>query len=239
MSPLDAQKLDSPMNTPREFLTRTESAVRKLFAGVDEYIMIIRQGKIPIFSGTFHDRQGHDEAFEAWLSNNDQAINISLAAQRKFLNESFALGMLCGAILQVAATGIRWFSRNSIIPDDFTISIGKQKKGLAPFCIGRYVRNVPIGLIIYAGRNQYNHMEGEELHEPNRTVFDYLARNHGHTSDEPFIDPSFDLNNTSLINYSANVTALLGWRCYDNYFTDMSQLLGIYLAAKEGPKERP
>lgn len=224
MSALDTQKIDSFINTPREFLTRTESAVRKLFASVDEYMMIIRQGNTPVFSGTFPDKQGHDESFVAWLSKNDQAINISLAVQREFINESFALGILCGAILQVAATGIRWFSRNSVIPDDFTISIGKKKKGVAPFCIGRCVRNVPIGLIIYCGRNQYNHMEGGELHEPNRAVFDCLARNHGYASDEPFLDPSFDLNNTSLINYSTNVTALLGWRCYDNYFADMSQL---------------
>lgn len=224
MNPLDTQKLDSRINTPREFLTKTESAVRKLFAGVDEYVMIIRQGHTPVFSGTFPDKQRHDEPFEAWLSKNDQAINISLTAQREFSNESLALGMLCGAILQVAATGIRWFSRNSVIPDNFTVSLGKKKKAVAPFCIGRYVRNVPIGLIIYSGRNQYNHMDGEELHEPNRAVFDCLAKNHGYASDEPFLDPSFDLNNTTLINYSANVTALSGWRCYDNYFTDMSQL---------------
>jgi hypothetical protein len=215
------------MNTPKEFLTKTESAVRKFFGGVDEYMMIIRRGGPPVFSGTFSTEQKRDNAFEAWLAENDQAIRVSLAAQREFLNESFALGTLCGSILQVAATGIRWFSNNSVIPNDFISAIGKKKKSVSPFCIGRHVRGVPIGLIIYAGRNQYNHMEGEELHEPNRTVFDSLARNHGYSSDTPFLDPAFDLNNKSVINYSSNITALLGWRCYDNYFTDMSQLLGI------------
>lgn len=214
------------MNTPNEFLTKTESAVRKLFGGVDEYLMIIRRGGTPVFSGTFSAEQERDNVFEAWLANSDQAIRVSLAAQREFLNESFALGTLCGSILQVAATGIRWFSNNSMIPVEFTNAIGK-KKSAAPFCIGRRIRDVPIGLIIYAGRNHYNHMEGEELHEPNRTVFDCLARNHRYPSDTPFLDPAFDLNNKDVINYSSNITALLGWRCYDNYFTDMSQLLGI------------
>lgn len=141
------QMLDSTMNTPREFLTRTENAVRTLFVGVDEYMMIIRHGETPVFSGTFSGKQGHAEPFEAWLAKNDQAIRISLAAQLEFFNESFALGMLCGAILQVAATGIRWFSANSVIPGDFTIAIGNKKKSVAPFCIGRHVRDVPIGLI--------------------------------------------------------------------------------------------
>lgn len=101
------------MNTPEEFLTKTESAVRKLFGGVHEYMAIIRLADTPAFTGAFSTEQERDKAFEAWRVENDQTIHVSLAAQREFLNESFALGALCGSILQVAATGIRWFSKKN------------------------------------------------------------------------------------------------------------------------------
>ncbi len=215
------------MNSPHEFfLAKTESAVHKLFTGVSQYLALIQSGNTPVFSGAFSSEQVRDQAFESWLAQNDEAIRISLKAQRNFLNESFALGTLCGAILHVAATGTSWFSSKPNIPTEFktVIHIGSSAH---PFCIGRYIRGVPIGLIVYAGRNQYNHMDDQDLREPNRTIFDHLAKNHGYKSDAPFLDPAFDLNNTRVINFSSNMTGLLGWRSYDKYRADMSQLLGI------------
>ena len=44
-------------------------------------------------------------------------------------------------------------------------------------------------------------------------------------TEESFKDPAFDLENTVLINFSSNITALLGWRNYEAYYSDMKLLI--------------
>jgi hypothetical protein len=59
------------------------------------------------------------------------------------------------------------------------------------FCIGRRVGNVPIGLIVYAGHNQYNHVNDIRLRETAASVFDRISRGHGF--DDVICGPAFDL----------------------------------------------
>jgi hypothetical protein len=94
---------------------------------------------------------------------------------------------------------------------------------LAPFGL---LPTVPIGLIIYAARNQYNHWDEEHLrNRVNEWVFNTLATRHGIKGAEKFKDPAFDLNNKMIQIFSSNVVFILGWHSYDLYLADMENLL--------------
>ncbi|WP_068818211.1 hypothetical protein [Phormidesmis priestleyi] len=215
------------INSAEEYLKRTESAASRIFDGISSYIEILRDAPKPTFSGSFDGSETRKQAFDSWAANNEEAIKLSLKAQREFSAESFALATLCGSLLQIAYMGIQWFSENQEIPDNLPKdlhSLLKPKTKPAKFCIGRKIRSIPIGLIIYAGRNQSNHMEDEKLHGLNATVFNLLASNHCDTA-STFKDPAFDLENETLINFSSNITALLDWSDYKSYCRDMHALI--------------
>src|SRR3990167_6929857 len=98
-----------------------------------------------------------------------------------------------------------------------------------PFCTGRLVRGVPLGLIVYAGRNQHTHFEDQNLREPNVEVFRRLAMYHGlgKADKQSVVDPAFHLDTESITSFAHNITALIEWRSLDAYESDMRQLLGI------------
>jgi hypothetical protein len=242
------------MNSGEEYLKRTESAVIKIFEGIESYIQILRNSKPPIYVGNAGDTLNRRPAYENWIAANQVGIQASLKAQRDFSAESFALATLCGSLLQIAAMGIQWFSENEEIPENLPkslYSLLKPKSKITKFCVGRRVRSVPIGLIIYAGRNQFNHMDDDELREPNVTIFDLLAKNYTGTTEQSLEyltsveskalsveqeeditkqipkDPAFDLENGILINFASNITGLLEWRDYESYYSDMYALIVV------------
>lgn len=211
------------METPQQYLARTKSAVQHLFAGIDAYLRILREGRPPVLVGTYRSSEERDRALQDWMKENEGAIQKGLEAERAFLAEKYALATLCGSLLQVAAMAIRLYSKNETVPAEFEAVM--KKPAAIPYCIGRVVRGVPLGLVIYAGRNQYNHVDDGNLREPSATVFEWLATKH--TYGEGVRDPAFDLGRGMVWNYSSNVTSLIGWRDYETYEKDMQSLLGI------------
>jgi|APLak6261674355_1056100.scaffolds.fasta_scaffold00872_6 hypothetical protein len=210
------------METPYDYLARTESAVRHLFHGVNEYMQILKPTQGAVFIGSYTNEEEHRQALEQWNIENDEEIQRSLAAQHDFLAEKHALATLCGAVLQVAAMAIRLFSSNKEVSPAFS-SVLKPNTIPAKFCIGREIRGVPLGLVIYAGRNQYNHAEDGKLKEPNHFIFEQLTNAYG----DGIRDPAFDLNNDLIWIYSSNIMSIIGWRDYAAYTRDMQNLLNI------------
>jgi len=210
------------MQSAKGYLSRTESAVRRLFDGIESYISILNA----ITGVTFVTSEPHspaqDAEYAAWKVANARKLAAAKAAEREYLAESFALNTLCGAVLQVAGKAIEIYGQNKEIPEDLRQMI---KPGLSRFCVGRLVRTVPIGLIIYAARNQHTHFNDEALREPSASIFKLLATKHGYGGSQEIVDPAFDLNNHSLLSFASNVTSLIGWRSYDNYLSDMSALM--------------
>ncbi len=216
------------MNSGEEYLKRTESAVTKIFEGINSYIQILRNSKPPIYLGNAGDTFNQRHAHKKWIDANQAEIDASFKAQEEFSAENFALATLCGSLLQIAAMGIQWFSKNEKIPEDLPnclYSKLKPKNKITKFCIGRRIRSLPIGLVIYAGRNQFNHMDDEKLKEPNRTIFNILAHNYADTKNQFSKDPAFDLKNDTLINFAANIVGLLEWKEYESYSSDMYLLI--------------
>lgn len=214
------------MQSAAEYIKKTESALRKLFDGIDSYIEVLRKHPTSCFITTCADDANLEIQRELWIKNNKEAIATSLQAQRDFVSESFAQATLCGAVLQVAAKALECYSMNTVIPAQWS-EVVKQGSNAVPFCIGRPVRGAPLGLVIYSARNQHTHFEDDELREPNLSVFEHLAINHGYSSETPFRDPAFDLKNPLIQSFSSNVIALLEWRTYDRYEKDIRALLAI------------
>jgi len=215
------------MQTAIEYLEKTESAMRKLFEGIDSYLAPLRRSRSAFESSTADDEKRRVER-DTWFRQNKSAIAASFANQREFVAESFAQAVLCGAILQVATKAIEMYSVNSIVPLEWGETKGMSKKNVVKFCYGRPVRGIPLGLVVYAGRNQHTHFQDEKgLHEPSKTDFERLAtrKNDGH--EVGYRDPAFDLANDRLVSFASNITELLGWQSYEAYNQDIRSMLKI------------
>ena len=188
--------------------------------GIDAYLQIFKSVRPPVLVGTYSNEAERGAALEQWVKEKAEDIEKGLARERAFLSEKYALSVLCGSLLQIAAMAIRLYSMNKQIPVELS---GFVKAANAPYCIGRRVREVPLGLVIYAGRNQYNHVDDNKLSDLNSTVFEWLATKHG--CGTKIRDPAFDLKAGLVWNYPSNITSLIGWRDYKTYESDMRSLL--------------
>jgi hypothetical protein len=193
-----------------------------LFAGVESYMTILRKvtGVTFVTGEPYGSKQ--DAAFAEWQQANARQLAVARAAEREFVAESFALSTLCGAILQVADKAIELYGSNGKLPGGLPATLGAKH---AKFCVGRTVRTLPLGLVIYAARNQHIHFNDEALREPSASIFRILATAHGYGSDEEIVDPAFALDNQSLLSFASNVTSLIGWRSYEKYASDMRIML--------------
>jgi hypothetical protein len=215
------------MQNAAQYLDKTRSAAARLFEGIDAYLAIILKHSTT-FVTSYTSDEDFQQQYDAWCAANQSKLQAALEAQKQYLGESFAQATLCGAILQLAAKAIECYSKNDQIAQDWVALIKPGSKP-APFCIGRSVRGVPLGLVIYAGRNQHTHFEDQSLREPNVEVFRRLSLNHGYgkASSEPVVDPAFHLGTQSITSFANNVTALIGWRSLEAYESDMRKLLEI------------
>jgi hypothetical protein len=210
------------MHAAASYLQQTQSAVQKLFEGILSYTAILKAIHGTTFVSGELDPTKFQAEYDAWAQNNAAKLAASLAAQRQYSEQAFAMATLCGAVLQVAAKAIECYSGNEIVPRSVQAIVGNSAKAI-PFCIGREVRGVPIGLVIYAGRNQHMHHNEASLSAVNQAVFDRLAvlPQHPHIK-----DPALDLANTLLESHASNITYVLGWRSYEAYAADLRSLLG-------------
>jgi hypothetical protein len=212
------------MQTAVDYLERTQSAVQRLFEGVESYVSVLREVTGVTFVTGTPLGPAQDAEFSAWQVSNAGRLAAARDAERRFVAETFALDTLCGAVLQVAEKALEIYSTNAYVPAHLADAV---RSGQAKFCVGRTVREVPLGLVIYAARNQHTHFNDGALREPSATVFEHLARSHGYGGGDRVVDPAFDLSNPGLLSYASNVTALMEWRNYSRYVADMRAMLQI------------
>jgi hypothetical protein len=203
------------------YSSSTETAVRKLFEGIASYTEILKSIRGTTFVSGESDREKFDAEYQAWAKKHKRRLEKSFAAQREFSEQSFAMATLCGSVLQVAAKAIECYSPIKSVPAHLTPIVGNSKAAI-PFCIGREVRGIPIGLIIYAGRNQHTHFNEKRFAKVNEAVFDQLATVPGYSAVR---DPALNLHNPLLSSFASNITFVLGWRTHSNYKKDMQALL--------------
>lgn len=210
------------MKIAEDYLKRTDSAVRHLFEAVGNYLGTMKLGIHPIFVSGLPPGPEQNAQYAAWRIEHAEELAEAKIARQAYREERFALDTICGAILQIAGKGLEIYSENTKIPDDWSGHISPK---LAKFAVGREIRNVPLGLVVYAARNQHTHYNDRELHSVSARIFERLAAAHG--LDSAARDPALDLKNTALNSYAGNVTALINWRDIEQYQQDMRCMLGI------------
>jgi hypothetical protein len=83
--------------------------------------------------------------------------------------------------------------------------------------------NIATGLIIFAGRNQYNHWDEDWSHPTTREIFNALSRAFWNI---PLSDLAFELGNPTIPIYAYEIlVTALGWDSYKKYLREMTELL--------------
>ncbi len=190
------------------YLTETEHAVRLLFAGIEYY------------EGLLHGLTPPSQA------GSGDEVALYMEAAEKYFGYSFSEATLCGSILQVAYMGVLLFSANANISDHCRTLVGPiaSDHKVIHFCVGRLIHGIPIGLLIYAGRNQFNHWADKTFDYPTTQVFRALGKAY---HESPFFDLAYELsypNRTIKANHL--VLNELRWKAYEDYLGDMTALIG-------------
>lgn len=170
--------------TAEDYLNQTEKAVLQLFESLKYYQSLLDNIEPQVLAS---ESEITEEAIRQWEQDSRDAIGRYREAERTYFGQVFSYQTICGCILQIAARGISVYSTQLSIPASCRSFITHLDRKVIPFCIGREVRGLPIGLIIYAGRNQYNHWDVPTLNTTNTKIFDIISRDHGFGSN--YIDP--------------------------------------------------
>lgn len=208
-----------------DYLKQTKSAVEKLYDAYYSYLELIKYPRRPIltFSGD-PDSEENISAYEIWQEKNKEIIQERNKRDDEFAFEAFARSTLAGSILQISYHGIKLFSTNESVPSDFD-GVIKRRKLVAKFCIGRLIDNIPLGLIVYAGRNQAMHYDEDNLQEPSKTVFYKLANWYSPRFKKWFVNSYYDLTYEHKTHYADNILYKLDWTNYYQYEKDMIEML--------------
>ena len=166
------------------------------------------------------------------LSSFEQEIMNSLARMTKTSNPTEQTNQvknifsqliprdaIAGAILQIAFMGMRLFPKTGSKNDTVaflerrvneTVTSKKECSYPQSYCVGREIIGIPVGLLIFAARNLYNHQDEpvKKLQYYNKIIFEVLDncfKKIGTTG------LGFDLHSDKPIMYSYSVVMLLGW----------------------------
>lgn len=213
------------MEQIQEYLLKTKSAVQKIYEAYNSYYELMKIPERPSFFTLGNpDSEENKIAYEKWQIENKEVLEERRKRDNEFAFEFFAGSTLCGSILQFAYNGIKILSNNNSVPNDFK-EIIKPNSIPAKFCIGRIIDDIPLGLIVYAGRNQAMHYDESDLKEPSKTVFYKLANWYSPTFNKWFVNSYYDLNDKNVIHYAENILYKLEWLDYALYEKDMIEML--------------
>lgn len=207
-------KLTAPKDL-HKYLRDTEHAVRHLYAGLGSCWSYYQQAT---------EHWDISQTGQPMTPERKAALDRYLHLARQYFDLKPSEATFAGAILQLAYMAVRLYSRNNTIPPDSLILVHPSQKTAVQFCIGPLRHGIRTGLIVFAARNQYNHWDEEEPHQPTRKIFDALSVAF---SDNMWADLAFELSNPTINIYSNEILlTALGWKTYDIYLTEVSAMLG-------------
>ncbi|WP_445426213.1 hypothetical protein [Alishewanella sp. HL-SH06] len=219
-----------------EYVAQTEHAVKGMFEILSYYDGLFKASvEYRPHTALRHsdNKQECQHIYEQWLNQPDinkkvleaERISIELSASL------FSRHVISGSILQIAFKAIELFSSNKEPKSECAFLFegvdSKKRPKYYKFLVGRLIKRVPIGLIIYAGRNQYNHFDEAALKDRvNINVFEALALEDGSMFDDgmDFKNPSFDLEYAPIIVRSSIMLSALGWKTYPDYYDDIQSM---------------
>lgn len=207
-----------------EYFKQTEHALKNLFSTYEYYVELAKNTIHPVICIRHSGRAGEaEEMYAEWRSRPeiDAEFKRSEITWDNYRTLLFSKNVISGSILQIASKSIEIYSNNTLSENNKLAYLDEIKKSKwEKYAIGRAIKDVPIGLIIYSGRNQYNHFNDCRLENPvNVAVFKQLAYINSEIS-----DPAFSLDSENIKCLSSNILYLLGWRSYADYISDMAQM---------------
>ena len=218
------------MITKEKYISETEHAVKSFFDTIEHYKYLIKLSIPPCTSFQYPTEEDFQKQYKQWRDRPDtvEAFEIAELAREEYRAQLFSMHVVSGSILHIACKAIELFPPSSSLKSEYEFLVDGCGKGLRKkaqrYCVGREVRGVPLGLIILAGRNQYNHIEaGPDLDPLNINIFNALAKGHDYGQD--ILDPAFELDSNGLVSYSSNIRAVIGWDNYQSYISDINDLL--------------
>ena len=197
------------MNDINQYLDKIKSAAEKYFDSWHEYTNILYEVEKPHFYHLGELTEETQKEYDVWRLENEAAINKSLENEDKYVDELFAQSTFAGAILELAYAGIKRFSTNR---ETYSLvnEVIKPGSKFSRFCIGRIENKLPIGLIILGGRNLHNHINEDELKEPNITIFNILTGK----GFSKYINSYYDIDGGQRYNVLSNLIHLLNWNSF-------------------------
>ncbi len=212
------------MDSIHDYFDKTRSALQKLYQAVGSYYVLLQEPNRPVFVhwGEYTDdvRRKH----EIWTEQNKPILQERAKRDNDFVSETFAMATLNGAILQFAYMAIELYSKNTKSYEKFIDLIPDNHK-TARFCIGRIIDEVPLGLIVYAGRNQAHHYDDKSYGKITERVFHQLANWYSPTFKKDFLNNHYDLSNPNVVNFATNILWKLNWQNYDVYEKELIDVL--------------
>ncbi|MGB2963148.1 MAG: hypothetical protein WBB69_04100 [Anaerolineales bacterium] len=194
------------------YIEQSKPAIQHLFNGLHEYDSIRLPSIMDYIVDTGLVRMTKEE--------NKEFLGI----YEEHFSREFSRASLAGSILQIAYIGIKKYSPNPNISEEcigFGVNPGTTA---ASFCLGRSIKGIPEGLLIFAGRIQYNHWEeGEPNRSVAKNVFRQLVRVY---YDNQFFDMAYVLDYPSPRPVSHYIVRLeLGWNTYEDYESSIRLML--------------
>ncbi|MDO6446842.1 hypothetical protein Q4493_13765 [Colwellia sp. 1_MG-2023] len=211
------------MITVEVYFKEAEHALDGLFKSLEYYCGLAKKAVEPII---ISDRP--IEHLNQDLSRREEIYK----SMKMYQSHQFSMHFVSGSILQFVSKAIDLYSDQKEMNFDKSALFSKfndnKKLLLSKYSVGRIVKGIPIGLVILAGRSQYNHIEeGGKLRTYNQIIFNLLCEEE--LGNDTYRDPCFDLSN-NLYCYSSNIIAFLGWERYEIFKKDMSDIFGITLS---------
>ena len=204
-----------------EYLRRTRSASEHLFEALASYVRILDDNEPPIFS-FWGDAE---EAYREWQKEHKEEIERSLEAQHEYVAEFVAMNAICGAILQMAFHAFIMCSSNTVVPAELA-GIVKPDTRAVQFCVGRSIRRVPLGLVVYAGRNQHMHMEDATFNTVTEHVLAELRDNPPERDMSALVvSDCFVVNQAEGKSQAKAFVDVLLWRDREAYERDLRSVL--------------
>jgi len=194
----------------KKFLKETAPAVKHMFAALQHYDALNPPRK------EYFKKNGSVQARKEVIKFLDRSINA--------MGLDMARASLCGAIVEVAYSAIKQFSRNGThqpTAEKLMIPLDPSK---ARFCIGRKIHDIPMGLLIFAAREQYINWEaGTPSDHLAREVFEHLR---SLRKMDIWQDLLYELDwpaKRPIPHYI--IQRELKWLTYDDFLADMSEAL--------------
>lgn len=193
-----------------KFLKETEPAVTHMFAALQHYNSLNPPRR------EYFKNNGCVQARKEVIKFLGRSINA--------MGLDMAKASLCGAIVEVAYSAIKQFSGNNVRPvmsPPLSISLDDDR---AKFNVGRIINGLPMGLLIFAAREQYASWEDGTPSDPvAKGVFEHLRN---FRKRDIWQDLLYELDwpvKRPAPHYI--IQKELKWHTYEDYLADMSQAL--------------